>query len=101
MNFKTKHSAFTLIEMVIVLFIISLLMLIIIPNINQQKKAARSKTDNAFKTTLQTQVNMYDGSNPTWDALAKDKYLSNSQLKKATSDGYTINDGVVEGPAAK
>lgn len=35
-----KRAAFTLIEMVIVLFIISLLLLIIIPNINQQKQAA-------------------------------------------------------------
>lgn len=35
---QKKHSAFTLIEMVIVLFIISLLLLIIIPNVNQQKK---------------------------------------------------------------
>lgn len=37
---QKKHSAFTLIEMVIVLFIISLLLLIIIPNVNQQKKSA-------------------------------------------------------------
>lgn len=45
MMLKTrKHAAFTLIEMVIVLFIISLLLLIIIPNINQQKQAAQSKT---------------------------------------------------------
>lgn len=59
MMLKTrKHAAFTLIEIVIVLFIIFLL-LIIIPNINQQKQAAQSKTEADFQTTLQTQVDMY------------------------------------------
>lgn len=40
---QKKHSAFTLIEMVIVLFIISLLLLIIIPNVNPQKNQRKVK----------------------------------------------------------
>ncbi|AXX64740.1 competence type IV pilus major pilin ComGC [Bombilactobacillus bombi] len=95
---KTKHSAFTLIEMVIVLFIISLLLLIIIPNVNQQKKSAENKTNAAFRTTLQTQVDMYDGQNPSWEILEKEHYLSESQAKKAVKDGYKINDGNVVAP---
>lgn len=94
-----KQSAFTLIEMVIVLFIISLLLLIIIPNINTQKHSAQSKTDNAFKSTLQTQVDMYDdGNNVSWDQLEQDHYLSAAQAKKAKGDGYSIENGTVQGP---
>lgn len=36
--FKRKHPGFTLIETAIVLFIISLLMLLILPNLNTQRK---------------------------------------------------------------
>ncbi|UQS82495.1 prepilin-type N-terminal cleavage/methylation domain-containing protein [Bombilactobacillus folatiphilus] len=94
-----NHGAFTLIEMVIVLFIISLLLLIIIPNINTQKHSAQSKTDAAFQSTLQTQVDMYDNDDAvSWDQLEKDNYLSASQTKKAKSEGYTIHDGTVVGP---
>ncbi|WP_181190612.1 competence protein ComGC, partial [Bombilactobacillus bombi] len=85
-------------EMVIVLFIISLLLLIIIPNVNQQKKSAENKTDNAFKTTLQTQVDMYDGSDVSWQILEKEHYLSDAQAKKAINEGYQIENGNVVGP---
>ncbi|UQS83804.1 competence type IV pilus major pilin ComGC [Bombilactobacillus thymidiniphilus] len=95
---RKKQSAFTLIEMVIVLFIISLLLLIIIPNINSQKNSAKNKTDAAFKTTLQTQVDMYDGDNPTWGKLQSDNYLSSAQVNKAQKEGYAIENGTVVGP---
>ena len=99
MMLKTrKHAAFTLIEMVIVLFIVSLLLLIIIPNINQQKQAAQSKTEAAFQTTLQTQVDMYEGANPTWQKLLDEHYLSKAQYNKATDRGYAIEDGTVTKP---
>ncbi len=37
-RFRKKHSGFTLIEAAIVLFIVSLLMLIILPNLNAQHR---------------------------------------------------------------
>lgn len=39
---KKKQSGFTLLEMSIVLFIISLLVLIMLPNLSQQRKHANS-----------------------------------------------------------
>ncbi|WP_283599455.1 prepilin-type N-terminal cleavage/methylation domain-containing protein [Ligilactobacillus aviarius] len=45
-----KVKGFTLIEMAIVLFIISLLILIIIPNINHQRKNAVNVNSNAMRT---------------------------------------------------
>ncbi|WP_129044713.1 competence type IV pilus major pilin ComGC [Companilactobacillus metriopterae] len=92
---KTK-KAFTLIEMVIVLFIISLLLLIILPNLGEQKKSASNKTDEAFRTTLQTQVDLYDGNAKSFDDLENAHLISNKQMKKATDEGYTIINGNVE-----
>lgn len=44
---RKKKSAFTLIEMTVVLFIISLLILIVLPNIAQQRSNAKSIHGNA------------------------------------------------------
>ncbi|KRK80313.1 competence type IV pilus major pilin ComGC [Companilactobacillus nodensis] len=93
---KTK-KAFTLIEMVIVLFIISLLLLVMIPNLGAQKNNASTKSEEAFKTTLQTQVDMYDSdtdnsngnSVPNWTALKLKGYISDKQFKRI-GDNYEI-----------
>lgn len=85
---KTK-KAFTLIEMVIVLFIISLLLLIMIPNLTAQKDNATKRSDDAFKTTMKTQAELYIDNNPekvadiTWEKLRDDHYISDGQLKRA------------------
>ena len=52
-----KVKGFTLIEMAIVLFIISLLILIIIPNINHQRKNAVNVNSNAMRTELERRPN--------------------------------------------
>ncbi|WP_125760791.1 competence type IV pilus major pilin ComGC [Companilactobacillus hulinensis] len=81
---KTK-KAFTLIEMVIVLFIISLLLLIMIPNLGNQKAEAMKKSNEAFRISMQTQVDMYDESTPvTWDVLVDKKLITKKQAEQAT-----------------
>lgn len=84
---KTK-KAFTLIEMVIVLFIISLLLLVMIPNLGSQKSSADAKSEEAFKTTLQTEVDMYAAdkgieSSTNWNILAGNGYITQKQADKA------------------
>jgi prepilin-type N-terminal cleavage/methylation domain len=86
---KKIRKAFTLIEMVIVLFIISLLLLIMIPNLTAQKDNATKRSDDAFKTTMKTQAELYlDNNNSeetdkiTWEKLADDHYISTGQLKR-------------------
>ncbi|MGR3741432.1 competence type IV pilus major pilin ComGC [Companilactobacillus sp. DQM5] len=92
-----RRSGFTLIEMVFVIFIISLLLLIIIPNISQQKSHATNKTDEAFITTIQGQADLYEGDGtPSLEQLAKEHYISEKQLKHANEKGITIHDGTVE-----
>ena len=53
------QRGFTLIEMVIVLAIISLLMLIVVPNLNQQRKQAAGRQQEALTEVVQNQAEMY------------------------------------------
>ena len=53
---KKKQSGFTLLEMSIVLFIISLLVLIMLPNLSQQRKHANSILGKAMTSVIQTQI---------------------------------------------
>lgn len=80
---KKTRKAFTLIEMVIVLFIISLLLLIMIPNLVQQKDHANSKSEEAFRTTLVTQAGLYLENN--YDKGSKENNTSTNTADK--SDG--------------
>lgn len=96
-----KQKGFTLIEMVVVIAIIVLLVLIIAPNLMKQKGNAEDKTADAFKSTLQTQVELYkdeknldDSKSVTFAEMEKEDYLTKDQLKK--SEKYTFaKDGTV------
>lgn len=96
---KEKAEGFTLIEMVVVVAIIVMLLLIIAPNLTKQKQSANEKTNDAFKTTLQTQANLYeddkdrDGKEISFKNMFDDGYLTKKQLEK--SKNYTVVDGVV------
>lgn len=56
---KTKMKAFTLVEMAIVIFIISLLILIIIPNVAKQRSNAENVNTQALQAELDTQSQLY------------------------------------------
>lgn len=90
-----KVKGFTLIEMVIVIAIIAILILLIVPSLTKQKERAESRTDEAFRTTLQTQVELSDDKNITLEDLNKDGYISDRQLKRANEKGITIVNGHV------
>ncbi|GAQ02034.1 competence type IV pilus major pilin ComGC [Companilactobacillus pabuli] len=84
---KKIRKGFTLIEMVVVLFIISLLMLIMVPNIVAQKENADKKSDEAFKTTLITQAETYLADHPDKTTvsvadLQKENYITADQSKR-------------------
>ncbi len=96
---KKEIKGFTLIEMAIVLFIISLLILIIIPNINHQRKNAIHVNDGAMKTELRTQSQLYLSEHPNATAsnlsvgkLVEDHYLTNQQAKKLQAEKITVQD---------
>ncbi|GAO99565.1 competence type IV pilus major pilin ComGC [Fructobacillus ficulneus] len=82
-----KQSAFTLIEATVVLFIIGLLMLLILPNLTQQKDKAQQTHARAMVATVQTQVDLFLNDHPhqdkvSLDDLAKENYLTKEQIDK-------------------
>ncbi|MFD1465813.1 competence type IV pilus major pilin ComGC [Lapidilactobacillus mulanensis] len=94
--FKTnkKRAAFTLIEMSLVLLIISLLLIVILPNLNQQKNSADEKVNSAFAKNVETQVMLYQGANdkvPSVAELVSAEYITKEQETKIDKIGLTID----------
>lgn len=95
MKINRKKKAFTLIEMTIVLFVISLLILIIIPNLTNQRKNAETIHTGAMTSIVQSQIDAYLNVHPsdidvTYAALQKEGYLTKKQVQKAKSEGIRI-----------
>ena len=95
-----RQKGFTLIEMVIVIAIVVMLLIIIAPNLVHQKQNAQIRTDEAFATTLQTQVEVYNDDHPKdklKDSLAPlangNNYLTEKQKKNL--DKYKLENGKV------
>jgi len=60
-NKKNKClEAFTLVEMLIVLLILSVLILIMVPNLIQHKDFAEQKSDEALIHVVESQMTMYE-----------------------------------------
>ena len=59
MNKLKEEVGFTLIEMLIVLLVISVLMLIVIPNVTKHSKSIDKKGCDAYVVMLQGQVEVY------------------------------------------
>ncbi|MBG9784107.1 competence type IV pilus major pilin ComGC [Shouchella lehensis] len=74
-----KDEGFTLIEMLVVLMIISVLLLIALPNMSKNTDMAGGKSCDATKKLVQTQVGAYEvehGNLPaSLDVLVAEKYV--------------------------
>lgn len=57
---KLKKKAFTLVEMLVVLGIISLLLLLFVPNLSQQKDAVQEKGATAVVKVVESQMELYE-----------------------------------------
>ncbi|MBD5806440.1 prepilin-type N-terminal cleavage/methylation domain-containing protein [Lactobacillus sp. 0.1XD8-4] len=94
---KRKQSGFTLLEMSIVLFIISLLVLIMLPNLSQQRKHANVIHGKAMVSVIQTQIDAYENENGTdnvgLDELKNANYLTAAQVQQAHRERIVIVDG--------
>lgn len=92
-----RQPAFTLLEMSIVLFIISLLILIVLPNLAQQRKHADRVQGNAMVAVVQTQIDAYEnetGSNRvSYELLQSKDYLTRAQVQRARRDHIAIING--------
>ena len=86
MKMKTKKKGFTLIELLVCLFIIGLMMLLIIPNIAQQRKTAQDKADKAIIKVIETQQQSYMLEHntkqiPTVEELLSKEYIDAKQVE--------------------
>lgn len=92
-----RRPAFTLLEMSIVLFIISLLILIVLPNLAQQRKHADKVHGNAMVTVVQTQIDAYENetgaSNASYETLQAKDYLTKAQVQRARRNHIVIING--------
>jgi len=92
-KYLKNNEAFTLLEMAIVLFIISALLLIIIPNIGNHQDTAEETGNEALEVTIQAQADLYEVQNEdtaTLESLLAAEYLTQSQFDQAVSANITI-----------
>jgi competence protein ComGC len=91
-----RQRAFTLIEMVIVVAIIATLVLLISPNLLAQKDRADKRTNDAFNTTIRTQVELYEentGKTPvSFQEMVNAHYLTQKQGEQAEDKKLAIGD---------
>ncbi|HIW71990.1 MAG TPA: prepilin-type N-terminal cleavage/methylation domain-containing protein [Candidatus Levilactobacillus faecigallinarum] len=91
----SKRRGFTLIEMTIVLFIISLLVLIILPNLNGQRHRARGIHQAAMTTVVRGQATAYlddheSAESVTYQDLLRGHYLTEQQVDQAKSEHISL-----------
>lgn len=84
---KGKYSGFTLIEMLFVLLIISVLVLLFVPNLAKHRDTADKESDAAIITVVETQMELYqiehpDEEKPDAEELERQKYITDKQLAK-------------------
>lgn len=95
--FKNQHG-FTLIEMLIVLLVITILILLIVPNITTQSESIHEKGCRALKLTVQAQVNAYElneGSPPQTFVDMFDEYITEEQTVCENNKKLKLENGVV------
>ncbi|MDT2596284.1 competence type IV pilus major pilin ComGC [Enterococcus dongliensis] len=81
---KKQSSAFTLLEMLVVLFVISLLLLLFVPKLVSQKESASKQSDTAIAKVVETQIEVFELDNermPSKQELIEQGYVKESQYE--------------------
>lgn len=87
-----KQKAFTLVEMLVVLGIISILLLLFVPNLAKQKGEVKQSGDAAVVKVVESQKSLYElkhGKQPTVGELVAEDYISQKQAD--TYNEYQAN----------
>ena len=84
---KKKSSGFTLLEMLVVLFVISLLLLLFVPQLAKQKDSATKKSDKAIVKVVETQIEVYQLEHPG-ETPSKEDLLSGGYVDEKQYDIY-------------
>ena len=78
---KKLHAGFTLVEMMIVLLIISVLVLLFIPNLAQEKDTILNKGNHAIVESMKTQIELQE--------FSTGKPVTEEYINKNIIDGDT------------
>ena len=81
---KVKVQAFTLVEMLVVLLIISVLLLLFVPNLTKQKEAVNDKGKAAVVKVVESQAELYSldkNEDATLSKLQADGRITEEQAK--------------------
>ena len=88
MNLIKNENAFTLLEMLMVMFIIAVLLMLTIPNITKHKESVDERGCLTYADTVQTQVSAYEmaeGKLPTsLEELVTAGYIPSTTCKDGT-----------------
>ncbi|TYR82425.1 prepilin-type N-terminal cleavage/methylation domain-containing protein [Priestia megaterium] len=96
------EEGFTLIEMLIVMLVITVLLLIMVPNVLKHNTVINNKGCSALVKTVEAQVQVYEiekGKKPTLQQLESEGYLKegttcpNGDVIEIQSDGQVIASG--------
>lgn len=82
MNVLKNQKAFTLIEMMIVLLVISILLVITVPNVTKNNSSINEKGCEAYQKMVQGQVQAYQMEHnkiPTVEELIAEKYINDEK----------------------
>jgi|SRR5690625_1758179 len=94
-----NEKGFTLIEMLIVLTIITVLILLVVPNLTNKNRSVHATGCEALKNTVQAQVSAYQLDNEelpdNLDTLKKADYITDEQKKCKNGDILELKEGIV------
>lgn len=92
-----NNKGFTMIEMIIVISIIALLLLLIVPNINEKQKMINLKGCEALRETVNSQIYLFELKHnklpKNINDLVKDGFLKNNQDKCKNNLKIIIKNG--------
>jgi|SRR5690625_229716 len=100
-----NNKGFTLIEMLVVLMVISVLIILIVPNLNTNSENINEKGCDALTSVVQAQVDTFyidEGEYPgSLVELASDGYINDEQRHCPDGNplGYRSSTGVVSSPS--
>lgn len=84
---KLRVKAFTLVEMLVVLLIISVLMLLFVPNLTKQKEAVSDTGNAAVVKVVESQAELYELKN-TGDQATLSKLVAAGNISQKQADSY-------------
>ncbi|NHI68697.1 competence type IV pilus major pilin ComGC [Lactococcus garvieae] len=94
---KKRFKAFTLIEMLVVLLIISVLLLLFVPNLSKEKKNIQNTGQTAFVKVVEGQAELYQLDKQ--DSPSLGKLVSGGLITQKQADSY--NDYYTKNPNEK